>query len=112
MPPTAAMENGRHREIESGTGRDFGLRPHVVIQRNYRYRETANTLEQYVIITEDDCACYNLWNQRYTRETFKAEIESAGLTCIGFYDDVAGKPYTGKDVTICAAAQKLAPNGN
>lgn len=86
--------------------------PHVVIQRNYRYRKTANTLEQYLIITEDDCACYNLWNQRYTRETFKAEIEGAGLTCIGFYDDVAGKPYTGKDVTICAAAQKLAPNGN
>ena len=42
------------------------------------YTHLDNTLEQYLVITEEDCHCYNLWNQRYTRETLKKEIESAG----------------------------------
>lgn len=82
--------------------------PHVHIQRNYKYPETANTLEQYLVVTEEDCHCYNLWNQRYSRESLKKEIESAGLCCIGFYDDVAGKAFTGRDTTICAVAEKKA----
>ena len=82
--------------------------PHVLIQRNYKYPETANTLEQYLVVTEEDCHCYNLWNQRYSRESLKKEIESAGLCCIGFYDDVAGKAFTGRDTTICAVAEKKA----
>ena len=82
--------------------------PHVLIQRNYKYPETANTLEQYLVVTEGDCHCYNLWNQRYSRESLKKEIESAGLCYTGFYDDVAGKAFTGRDTTICAVAENKA----
>ena len=98
-------------ELETVQYQDEGFwsaGPHVVIQRNYRYPETDNTLEQYLVITEEDCHCYNLWNQRYTRDTLKKEIESAGLCCTEFYDNVAGKAFTGRDTTICAVAEKQA----
>lgn len=78
--------------------------PYVVIQRNFLYPETANTLEQYLVLTENDCRCYNLWNQVYTADSLRAELTGAGFQDIHLFDNAAGKPYTGQDTTICAAA--------
>ncbi|MEL7648261.1 MAG: methyltransferase domain-containing protein [Sedimentibacter sp.] len=81
-------------------------KPHVCIQRNYHYIETKNYLEQYLIIKEDSCDCYNIWNQLFTMESLLDEIKSAGFENITFYDDVCGKKLSDKSKTICAVAQK------
>ncbi len=81
-------------------------KPHVCIQRNYHYIETNNYLEQYVIITEDNCDCYNIWNQLFTMKSLSDEIKSTGFKKITFYDDVCGKELSDISKTICAVAQK------
>jgi ubiquinone/menaquinone biosynthesis C-methylase UbiE len=81
-------------------------KPHVCIQRNFHYVETKNYLEQYVIIKEDSCDCYNIWNQLFTMESLLDEIKSAGFEKITFYGDVCGKELSDKSKTICAVAQK------
>lgn len=81
--------------------------PYVCIQNNYYYPETDNYLEQYVIVSEDDCQCYNNWNQVFSPETLKKELEDAGFGKVELYDDVSGKAYTGGGRTICAAAEAV-----
>jgi len=79
--------------------------PHLCIQNNYYYPETANYLEQYVIVTENECQCYNNWNQIFSAETLKYELIKAGFENIAFYDDVSGKAFTNTSTTICAVAE-------
>ena len=81
-------------------------KPYAVIQRNSVYHDSQNTLEQYVVVTEEDCECYNIWNQVYSMETLEAEIRNAGFAAPEFYDDAAGKAFTGRDETICAVIRK------
>lgn len=99
----------KREEMESVTYFDRGFwseKPHICIQRNYQYPETDNYVEQYVIVTEDDCRCYYNWNQIFTVETMERELREAGFESISFFDDVAGSVYTGESDTICAAAVK------
>ncbi|WP_343208886.1 class I SAM-dependent methyltransferase [Anaerolentibacter hominis] len=81
-------------------------KPCVVIQRNEYYRETENTLEQYIVMTDEECNCFNLWNQIYSKETFTAELRKAGFQDIEVFGDVAGTAYTGEGDTLCLAARK------
>lgn len=97
------------REMESVEYLEQGFwsgTPHVCIQRNYQYPETNNYVEQYVIVTEDACQCYNNWNQIYTVESMEKELRDAGFEDIVFFDDAAGRPYTGNADTICAVSVK------
>ena len=68
----------------------------VVIREEY-----ANTLEQYLILSDDDCECFNIWNQIYSKETFIGEIRNGGFSEIGVFDDATGADFTGKSETIC-----------
>ncbi|MEA4987206.1 MAG: methyltransferase domain-containing protein [Anaerovorax sp.] len=79
--------------------------PHLCIQCNYYYPETSNYLEQYVIVTESECQCYNNWNQIFSAVSLKEELKNAGFKKIELYDNVAGKAYTNTSNTICAVAQ-------
>ena len=81
-------------------------KPHVCIQRNYHYIETKNYLEQYVVISEDNCDCYNIWNQLFTVESFYDVIKSVGFRNIKLYDDVCGKELSDTSKTICAVVKK------
>lgn len=75
--------------------------PYAVIQRNQYYKESRNTLEQYLVITEENCKCYNIWNQIYTEDMLGEEVAAVGFESISFFDDVQGKEYTGVENTIC-----------
>lgn len=79
----------------------WSMEPHIIIQRNTYYEKTQNTLEQYIIITDNNCECFNIWNQIYSRKTFTQELEQAGFTSLGIYDDVKGTSFTGQAETIC-----------
>jgi SAM-dependent methyltransferase len=76
--------------------------PHMLIQNNYIYPETKNYLEQYIVVTENACQCYNNWNQIYSMQSFKEELRNAGFDKIQFFNDVSGQPYTGTQNTLCA----------
>ncbi len=80
--------------------------PHVVIQKNYLYTEANNTLERYLIITEDNCECFNIWNQIYLKETFVSEIRTQKFHLLHLFDNICGKAFTGKEETICGVFQK------
>ena len=80
--------------------------PYVLIQRNHYYQESKNTLEQYLIITDKKCKCYNIWNQIYTKGMLEGEVAQAGLKRVNFFDDVQGKAFTGLENTICGVFSK------
>ena len=79
---------------------------YVVVQKNRYYADSKNTLEQYLVITEKTCKCYNIWNQIYTKNAFENEIIGAGFRSMHFYDDVQGKAYTGAEKTLCGVFEK------
>lgn len=96
-------------ENETVEYQDHGFwseKPHVAIHKNFIYKDTANTLEQHVIVTEHDCVCYNIWNQLYSRETLENEIRKAGFRETDYFDNVLGEKFTGEEMTICVAAKK------
>ena len=79
--------------------------PYACIQRNFKYDEAKIYLEQYVVITEDDCECFNIWNQEFTKDSLTKELQDAGFSEFRYYDDISGKSYTGDSKTICVVVQ-------
>lgn len=87
--------------VDYHPGGFWAAEPYAVIQRNQYYRESRNTLEQYLVITEENCKCYNIWNQIYTESALEKEVTAAGLENVSFFDDVQGNRYTGLANTVC-----------
>lgn len=80
-------------------------KPHVCIENSYLYFDTQNYLEQYTIITSDDCQCYNVWNQVFNADSLSSELKTAGFENIEFFDDVCGTELSNNSTTICAVAK-------
>jgi len=80
--------------------------PHIVIQNNYIYPETNNYLEQYIVITEEECQCYNNWNKVFNTKSLEKEMSEANFANIKLYDNVCGKELSDKSNTICIVAKK------
>lgn len=78
--------------------------PYLCIQSNCLYPDTGNYLEQYIIISEDDCQCYNNWNQLFSRESLCQELKRAGFENIEYFGDVAGNAWMEGSETVCAVA--------
>lgn len=81
-------------------------KPCAVIQKNKYYPETNNVLERYLVITEDACECYNIWNQIYSKSSFTEEICKQGFRSVSVYDDICGRSFTDSDVSICGVFSK------
>ena len=79
---------------------------HVVMQKNQFYKESKNTLESYLVITENECKRYNIWNQIYTADLLEKEVTETGFRLLQLFDDVQGKEYTGLADTICGVFEK------
>lgn len=79
--------------------------PYCCIARTFRYEESNLFLEQYIIITEDECKCYNNWNQIFDKNMLCDELNEAGFTDLQFYEDVTGKEYSDGCKTICLLAK-------
>lgn len=79
--------------------------PYICIQCNYLYQDTQNYLEQYVVITQNDCQCYNVWNQVFSADSLACELKAAGFENVALFDNVCGKPLSNTSKTICAVAK-------
>lgn len=97
---------GETRTIKYETQGFWSPAPYICIQSNYMYRETRNYLEQYIIVTDNECQCYNNWNQIYSMQSLENELQDAGFKNIQFYDDISGRPFTGTSNTICVVTKK------
>lgn len=84
----------------------WSAQPYLCLRRNRYYAETANTLEQYIVVTQNGCECHNIWNQIFTADSLRAELAQAGFSGVQFFDDAAGREFSGNADTICVAAAK------
>lgn len=96
----------QRRTVKVEEGGFWSPKPYVCVQSDYRYEEPGCFLEQYVVVTEDECRCYNLWNQAFDPESLGAELEAAGFRRTAYYGDVCGAPLTEESPTLCAVAEK------
>lgn len=78
--------------------------PYMCIERTFRYDEKCLFLEQYIVITETECKCYNNWNYAFDGDTLQNLFEKAGFTDFQFYRDVTGKAFSEDSETICIIA--------
>lgn len=93
--------------VEYSNGGFWDGAPYVCIKRNIRYDRENAYLEQYFIITENECRRYNIWNSAYEEETLAGELKDAGFSTVSYYGDVSGKTKEKNDDIICAVAGKL-----
>lgn len=84
----------------------FSDRPHICLESVYQYDEDNTELRQCIVITEDIVDCYNIWDHFFTKEALLSEIQTAGFNTFEFYDDIAGKEFSGTGETICGVFTK------
>ena len=80
--------------------------PYVEIKRAKRYNNNL-TLEQVIILTENDTKNYNIWNQFFTLEKFKEELKEAGFSIEGVYSDLSGAEYNDTSDKIGLLVKKI-----
>lgn len=94
-------ENQKVSFEESGY---WSASPYTCIERTFRYDEGSLFLEQYIIINETACKCYNNWNYAFDADTLQNQLEKAGFTHFQFYSDVTGKGFSEDSKTVCVVA--------
>lgn len=78
--------------------------PYMCITTNYRYDDNKIYLEQYLVVTEKQINCYNIWNQAFDAISLSAELKMAGFAEFQFYKNVRGECLSNDDTTICIVA--------
>lgn len=82
-------------------------KPHICLESVYQYDdEDATELRQCVVVTDESIKCYNIWAHFFTKEKLLSEIQPVGFNSFEFYGDVAGKPLSDNDETICGVFTK------
>ena len=91
--------------IEYKDGGFWREEPYINIKRKASYPDK-NYLEQYTIITAEDCATYNIWNHGFEQLELKETLLNAGFASVVLYGDVAGANLTDECPNVCAVCQK------
>ena len=82
-------------------------KPHICLESVYQYDdEDATELRQCVVVADESIKCYNIWAHFFTKEKLLSEIQPVGFNSFEFYGDVAGKPLSDNDETICGVFTK------
>lgn len=77
--------------IENGMG-FWSEKSHLVLEKQYFYENNV-ALDQYIVIDEEKISAYLVWDQQFTIESIKAELEEVGFRLKNYYGDLTGKPY-------------------
>ncbi|WP_243158099.1 class I SAM-dependent methyltransferase [Aminipila terrae] len=96
---------GENQKIEYCDSGFWSPLPYVCLKRNIYYEADQVFLEQYIVVTENECHCYNMWNQIFSKDSLLKELKQAGFNKVQFFDDVCGSPFSGENNTICAVAR-------
>lgn len=91
--------------VEYENGGFWRENPYINIKRNASY-PNQNYLEQYTIITAEECATYNIWNHGFEQEEIKMNLLDAGFASVTLYGDVIGANLTDESPIVCAVCRK------
>jgi SAM-dependent methyltransferase len=81
--------------------------PHLVLEHGFDYPEHDTWLNQYIVIRADGSAkVYRNWFLDYAPQTIRPVLEAAGFAVRGYWNDLAGTPYTPDTEWIGLLAQK------
>lgn len=91
--------------VEYEKGGFWRAEPYINIKRSavYPYH---NYLEQYIIITAENCATYNIWNHGFELQEIERDLLNVGFASVVLYGDVTGSNLTGESPTVCAVCKK------
>ncbi len=80
--------------------------PHLCLRATHYYENQTVSVDQTVVITENDTREYLIWDAVFTRESLLDEALPMGFSLRGFYDDVRGREYSGGGDMICVVLEK------
>lgn len=81
--------------------------PYLCLSSFHRYDEHNTFLQQYLVITENEANCYNVWEHTFKKEELTADLNRAVLGIEGFYGDIAGCVCSPKGKQLCVVARKM-----
>jgi hypothetical protein len=91
--------------VEYENGGFWRADPYINIKRNASY-PNQNYLEQYTIITAEDCSTYNIWNHGFEPQEIKKDLLNTGFALVTLYGDVTGANLTDESPIVCAVCRK------
>lgn len=80
--------------------------PYVCLHSFMQYTAAQAVLNQHLVLTEKHLECYNIWEQCFTEQSLRAEMEAAGFSAAQVFGDVAGKAYSPESETLCMVLTK------
>lgn len=80
--------------------------PYFLLQSRHHYENDKTFLNRYIVITENETACYNNWEHTFSIEELKKDLSEAGFKNLQFYGNVAGEEYSRTGKTVCVIAKK------
>jgi SAM-dependent methyltransferase len=95
-----------YRRFSYSEGGFWCEEPYTVLESLYRYDESNTFLRQYLVLSEDETRCYNIWEHTFTTDELLRDLTEAGFGQVIFYGDVAGADYHAEGNIICAVAHK------
>lgn len=85
---------------------------HLCLEAHYVYPEDGVYLNQAIVMDDKgELDVYNIWDRVYTRDSAAELLVQNGFEPVGWYSDVAGKPWAEDSGLMCAVARKNAIEG-
>jgi 2-polyprenyl-3-methyl-5-hydroxy-6-metoxy-1,4-benzoquinol methylase len=106
--PYQYMGMDEYKSWEYTPGGFFSPEPHLCLNSFYRYDEQNTFLRQYLVVTEHEANCYNIWDHTFTESELLRDLSGAGFMIKDLYGDVAGNEYSAGGKGICVVAEKTA----
>ena len=80
--------------------------PHLCLSSLYRYDDSNTFLTQYIVVTEDNINCYNIWEHTFTKNELIQDLSIAGFRIQGICNDIAGNSGSPDGTQMCIVAER------
>lgn len=80
--------------------------PHVCLAAKYFYEGNTVSVDQHIVITNENIHEYLTWDTAYTVQTLTNELSPFGFGAKEVFDDACGSPYSGEADALCFVAIK------
>lgn len=100
----ASQEECRHWEYEEGGF--WSAAPYLYLESLYRYDEQNTFLQQYLVVTQREVNCYNIWQHTFTKEEIIKDLSRVGFSVQGIYGDISGAILCAESKQLCIVAKK------
>lgn len=79
---------------------------HLCLESHFIYPNGARCNQYVIVDSENNTDIVRVWDQPFTPETIKAELEHISYESISIYSDVTGTPYKEESDTMAMVVQK------